>query len=79
MPRKGKWNLAPCGTRSAYNRHLRYGQPTCDKCREAQHAYIKGWIAKNQDRQREIKKKSNRKQKIRLKAMKGTINATPSP
>lgn len=31
--------LAPCGTRSAYHRHLRYGEETCKACREATNAY----------------------------------------
>lgn len=28
-------HLAPCGTESAYRRHLRWGQPPCNACRVA--------------------------------------------
>lgn len=38
-------NLAPCGTRTAYNRHLRRGEPVDDACR----------IANNLDSQRRRK------------------------
>lgn len=31
--------LAPCGTRGAYRRHLRWGQPPCNACR-AEHARL---------------------------------------
>jgi hypothetical protein len=32
---------APCGTRSAYNRHLRSGESPCELCREANGLYQK--------------------------------------
>lgn len=30
-----RWNLAPCGTRPAYQRHVRKGEPIDDACRIA--------------------------------------------
>ncbi|GHA28915.1 hypothetical protein GCM10010372_31000 [Streptomyces tauricus] len=30
-----RWNLAPCGTRAAYQRHVRNGEPIDDACRGA--------------------------------------------
>ena len=31
-------NLRPCGTRAAYKRHHRNGEPPCAECREAEAA-----------------------------------------
>ncbi|ELP64101.1 transcription factor WhiB [Streptomyces turgidiscabies Car8] len=33
-----RWNLAPCGTRAAYQRHVRKGEPVDDACRAANNA-----------------------------------------
>lgn len=33
----GKW-LAPCGTRSAHARHIRWGEEPCNRCKDAQAA-----------------------------------------
>ena len=33
--------LAPCGTRSAYNRHLRHHEEPCEACKAANTAYAK--------------------------------------
>ena len=33
--------LQPCGTRSAYDRHLREGTPTCDSCRAANNLRVR--------------------------------------
>lgn len=33
--------LAPCGTRSAYTRHLRNGEAPCEACKAANAAYAK--------------------------------------
>lgn len=37
--KRGPAPTAPCGTRSAYNRHLRYDEPPCDACRDAYNQY----------------------------------------
>ena len=33
--------LAPCGTLSSYNRHLRWGEKPCDECTDAMRRYHK--------------------------------------
>lgn len=37
--RRGPAPTAPCGTRSAYNRHIRYGEDPCAACRDVYNAY----------------------------------------
>lgn len=37
--RPGQRRLAPCGTRGAYERHLRYGEPVDVDCRDAHRKY----------------------------------------
>ncbi|MFJ5638698.1 WhiB family transcriptional regulator [Streptomyces sp. NPDC093223] len=37
--------VAPCGTRAAYQRHLRNGEPIDDKCRDANSASKRHWTA----------------------------------
>lgn len=34
--------LKPCGTNAAYVRHVKHGEPTCQPCRDAHAAYIRG-------------------------------------
>lgn len=50
-PHTGGKALAPCGTRAAYERHLRRKEPVDDACREANNAAN---VAKR-DRQRELR------------------------
>jgi len=45
----GPERSAPCGTRSGYKAHLKYGEPTCNACREAHNA----WQAENRQRRKE--------------------------
>lgn len=33
----------PCGTRGAYERHIRHGENPCDPCREAASAYFRSY------------------------------------
>jgi hypothetical protein len=35
-PVKPPRELRPCGTRAAYRRHHRHGEPACEKCRRAE-------------------------------------------
>lgn len=48
MPRE----LAKCGTRAAYNRHIRRGEPVDEACREANAAYQRGKSGRAQDAER---------------------------
>jgi hypothetical protein len=51
--------LMPCGTRAAYQRHLRHDEPACDACRDAMNAYSKPRIrarSRAQSRLVEIKR-----------------------
>ena len=52
--------LQPCGTRSAYNRHLREGTPTCDSCRAANNRHV----ADVRERERERKFQEFHERKI---------------
>jgi len=36
QPTWPEWKLAPCGTRAAYRRHARKGEPACAACLEAE-------------------------------------------
>jgi hypothetical protein len=36
--------LQPCGTRAAYRRHLKRGEPTCQACRDASAAYKRNFL-----------------------------------
>ena len=62
--------LAPCGTRSAYNRHLRYGEPTCEECRKAHSEHIRNWCKSNPERFKAIYTAGNKKQREKRKAAK---------
>lgn len=62
--------LAPCGTRSAYNRHLRYKEPACEKCRAAQAEYLRKWCKKNPEKFKAIYTRNNQKQSAKRKAAK---------
>lgn len=44
--------LAPCGTRTAYARHLRWGETPCGPCREANRLARPGAVAADVRRQR---------------------------
>ena len=37
------WNLEPCGTRAAYQRHARRGELPCRECLDAHTAYTTAW------------------------------------
>lgn len=49
--------LATCGTRSAYQRHVRYAEAPCEPCRQASRAYARS-------RYPSIKEKENARNKI---------------
>mgnify|MGYP006277543437 CR=1 FL=1 len=66
----GKWKLAECGTRSAYNRHLRYKEPACEACLKAQRDYIRKWCKNNPDKFKVIYTRNNKKQYEKRKAAK---------
>lgn len=53
--------IAACGTRSAYNRHLRYKEVTCELCKAASRAHVADWTAKNYERMREINMRASHK------------------
>lgn len=59
--------LAKCGTRSAYNRHLRYKETPCDKCRAVNLATHKQWTVNNPEKNKIIYTRSNRKQALKRK------------
>ena len=40
--------LAPCGTRSAYNRHLRHNEEPCEACKAANAAAAKPYLQARQ-------------------------------
>lgn len=44
--RKGPKPSAVCGTNGAYDRHVRYGEPPCDACREARNEYARDYRAR---------------------------------
>ena len=46
-------NLAPCGTRSAYKRHKRWGEEVCDECREASRKYNEKYQEKWNEKRRQ--------------------------
>lgn len=70
MPNWPKELLAKCGTRSAYNRHIRYKETPCDDCKKAQRDYIRNWCKNNPERFKLIYDKNNKKQREKRKAAK---------
>lgn len=47
-------NLAPCGTLTAYQRHLRRKEPVCDECKKAKRDYEKQNAAKKRRPKEEL-------------------------
>lgn len=67
---KGKnigWKLAECGTRSAYNRHLRYKETPCQLCKDANTAHLKEWRTKNPSAWKKIYDRNNKRQREKKK------------
>jgi hypothetical protein len=46
MKRRGPKPYRPCGTKSAYVRHLRHGDEPCAACKAANTAYIREYRAR---------------------------------
>lgn len=57
--------LAECGTRSAANRHRRWGEELCEDCKQAERDHVKKWAEKNPDRWKEINKDARDKYRSR--------------
>jgi hypothetical protein len=51
----GRPALFPCGTWQAYQRHVRHGEPTCDKCREARRLLRQRQRAAERDRRSAVR------------------------
>lgn len=41
--------LAPCGTLSAYSRHIRRKEPVCEPCQEAARAHQRDYVRRRRD------------------------------
>src|SRR5689334_12187837 len=48
MAQPGRPITAPCGTASAYRRHLRYKEEPCDACRAAGRAYDQARLSRKE-------------------------------
>lgn len=68
MPLKRGKELQPCGTAAAYRRHLKWGEPTDQACRDA-------WAARNRDRAQSVDTEyQRRRRRATMAAMKELTN-----
>lgn len=59
----GERVLAPCGSVSAYQRHLRRGEPVDEACRRAWRLYYRGWLERNGAARAERRSRSRAEQR----------------
>lgn len=62
--------LASCGTRSAYNRHLRHKENPCASCKQANNEWVKLWSRNNKNQWKNINVKAQAKYRAKPETIK---------